>query len=137
MRYLTTSERTLGKTESDCWPQDLDRVAAIDVELDEAIERGDIRRYLQKNYEFHSELYDLAEAPILRSLADSMWLRFGPSLRVICGRMGTQSLPDLHKACIDAMRAGDAASAANAIKQDVVSGMEQVMRNLTESQPKN
>lgn len=116
-------------------PDDLDRIEAIDAELDDAILRGDIKLYLQKNYEFHSELYDLADAPILSSLADSMWLRFGPSLRVICGRLGTQNFLDQHKACIEAMRAGDAHTAANAIKQDVVSGMEQVMRNLTESLP--
>ncbi len=118
-------------------PADLDRLLAIDTQLDDAIERGDVKRYLRKNYEFHSQLYNLADAPILSSLADSMWLRFGPSLRVIIGRMGTQNMPDLHKACIEAMRAGDAHTAANAIKQDVVSGMEQVLRNLTESHPSN
>lgn len=118
-------------------PADLDRIELIDTELDDAIKQGDVKRYLQKNYEFHRQLYDLADAPILSSLANSMWLRFGPSLRVIIGRMGTQNMPDLHKACIEAMRAGDAHSAANAIKQDVVSGMEQVMRNLTESLPTN
>lgn len=118
-------------------PADIDRVETLDAELDDAIERGDVKRYLQKNYEFHSQLYSLADAPILSSLADSMWLRFGPSLRVIIGRMGTQNMLDLHKACIEAMRAGDAHAAANAIKQDVVSGMEQVLRNLTESHPPN
>ncbi|MDG1430483.1 MAG: GntR family transcriptional regulator [Paracoccaceae bacterium] len=116
-------------------PADLDAIEAIDIALDEAIEIGDVKGYLRKNYEFHRALYDLANAPILASLADTMYLRFGPSLRVISGRLGTQSLPDLHKACLSAMRAGDAHAAANAIKQDVVSGMELMKRNLTESHP--
>lgn len=114
-------------------PEDIDRLEVIDAELDQAIESGDIHRYLKKNYEFHANLYDLADAPILVGLADSMWLRFGPSLRVICGRLGTQSLPDLHKQCLSAMRAGDAHAAASAIRDDVVQGMEQVKRNLTEN----
>jgi DNA-binding GntR family transcriptional regulator len=113
-------------------PDDLDRAETIDTLLDQAIARNDVKGYLQKNYEFHSLLYNLANAPILASLADTMYLRFGPSLRVICGRMGTQSLPDLHKACLSAMRAGDAHAAANAIKQDVVTGMEQMKRNLAD-----
>lgn len=114
-------------------PGDVDRLEAIDTQLDKAIETGDLNGYLQKNYEFHHALYDLADAPILVSLADSMWLRFGPSLRVVCGRLGTQNLPDLHKACLSAMRAGDAQSAAAAIREDVIQGMEQVKRNLTEA----
>jgi len=118
-------------------PTDLDEAELIDTQLDAAISSGDVKRYLQKNYEFHSQLYAMADAPILEALVNSMWLRFGPSMRVICGRLGTQNLPDQHKACLSAMRAGDAQGAANAIKQDVVLGMEQVMRNLTESPSKN
>jgi len=112
-------------------PEDLDRLETIDAQLDQAILTGDLNGYLRKNYEFHHALYELADAPILVSLADSMWLRFGPSLRVVCGRLGTQNLPDQHKACLLAMRAGDTQSAASAIRDDVIQGMEQVKRNLT------
>lgn len=111
-------------------PADLDRVDAIDKRLDRAIAAGDVGGYLQNNFEFHKSLYDLADAPILAGLADSMWLRFGPSLRVVCGRLGTQNLPDQHRACLTAMRAGDAQTAAEAIRADVVQGMEQVKRHL-------
>jgi len=112
-------------------PEDLDRLENIDAQLDQAILTGDLNGYLRKNYEFHHALYELADAPILVWLADSMWLRFGPSLRVVCGRLGTQNLPDQHKACLLAMRAGDTQSAASAIRDDVIQGMEQVKRNLT------
>ena len=113
-------------------PSDLDHLEAIDTVLDNTIRSGDVNGYLQKNYEFHHALYDLANAPILVSLADSMWLRFGPSLRVVCGRMGTQNLPDQHKVCLAAMRSGDAEKAAAAIRDDVIQGMEQVKFNLME-----
>lgn len=114
-------------------PEELDRLDRIDAQLDAAIATGDVSGYLQRNYEFHHTLYQIADAPILSALADSMWLRFGPSLRVVCGRAGTQNLPDKHQDCVSAMRAGDAHTAANAIREDVVQGMEQVQRYLTES----
>ncbi len=114
-------------------PEDLARLTQLDAELDKAIIRGDLRIYLERNYMFHRAIYDLAEAPILADLADGLWLRFGPSLRVVCGRMGTQNLPDNHKVVLEAMRAGDGETAAQAIRDDVVQGMEQVRQSLHHS----
>jgi DNA-binding GntR family transcriptional regulator len=110
--------------------EDLVALAALDDDLDRAIRNGNLRSYLECNYRFHKRLYDIAAAPILADLADGLWLRFGPSLRVVCGRMGTQSLPDKHKAMLEAMRARDAEAAAKAIREDVMQGMDQVRQSL-------
>ena len=108
---------------------ELDELTHMDAELDAAIRQGDLRAYLELNYRFHKRLYDIADAPILADLADGLWLRFGPSLRVVCGRMGTQNLPDKHKDMLAAMHARDAERAAQAIREDVIQGMEQVRRS--------
>ncbi len=108
-------------------------LAALDTALDAAIARGDLRAYLEGNYRFHRMIYDLAAAPILTDLADGLWLRFGPSLRVVCGRLGTQNLPDKHKEVLSAMRAGNAEAAAAAICEDVVQGMELVRDSLADT----
>ena len=108
---------------------ELDEMTALDADLDGAIETGDLRAYLELNYRFHKRLYEIADAPILADLADGLWLRFGPSLRVVCGRMGTQNLPDKHKDMLAAMHARDAEGAARAIREDVIQGMEQVRRS--------
>ncbi|WP_299846397.1 GntR family transcriptional regulator [uncultured Roseovarius sp.] len=108
--------------------EQLDELATMDAELDRAIEQGDLRAYLELNYRFHKRLYEIADAPILADMADGLWLRFGPSLRVVCGRMGTQNLPDKHKDMLAAMHARDAERAARAIREDVIQGMEQVRR---------
>ena len=105
-------------------------LAAIDDLLDEAIISGDVRAYLEQNYRFHSKLYSIANSPILTELVDGLWLRYGPSLRVVCGRMGTQNLPDQHKETMIAMRAGDVDAAARAIREDVIQGMEQMRQAL-------
>lgn len=110
--------------------QDLDRLTGLDHALDTAIAGGDLRAYLEANYLFHKTIYDIAEAPILADLAEGLWLRFGPSLRVVCGRVGAQTLPDKHKAMLEAMHARDAELAAKAIREDVIQGMEQVRQAL-------
>lgn len=105
-------------------PTDIDELERIDQRLDSMIEDGDINGYLRLNHAFHKALYAHAQAPILRDLAERLWLRFGPSLRVVSGRFGTQSMPDRHKDIIAALREGDANKAALATAQDVEQGME-------------
>ncbi len=105
-------------------PADIDELEHVDKRLDDAIAAGDVEGYLRRNYAFHAALYAHADAPVLDDLAERLWLRFGPSLRIVCGRFGTQSLPDRHKEIISALRSGDAKSVAQAMAQDVEQGME-------------
>lgn len=107
-------------------PPVLARLESIDRAVDAAIGSGDVTGYLKRNYEFHAVIYGQANAPIMTDLADRLWLRFGPSLRVVCGRFGTQNLPDRHKDLLAALRRGDPDAAAIAMEQDVGQGMEMV-----------
>ncbi len=107
-------------------PEDLMHLTRIDTVLDRAIIAGDLRAYLQNNYAFHVMIYNLAEAPILAEMAERLWLRFGPSLRVVIGRLGTQNLPDKHKDMLACMRTGDCEGAAKAMREDMLQGMEQI-----------
>ncbi|NIZ60449.1 GntR family transcriptional regulator [Sedimentitalea sp. CY04] len=109
---------------------DITTLVQIDDALDRAISAGDVADYLAQNYAFHTTLYQHAEAPILTDLADRLWLRFGPSLRVVCGRFGTQSFPDRHKDILNALRKADPEFAALAMERDVTQGMEQVSMGL-------
>ena len=102
----------------------------LDDLLDAAITRGDLTAYLEYNYRFHTQIYAMAEAPILADLAEGLWLRFGPSLRVVCGRVGTQNLPDKHKELLTALKSGDAAAASKANLDDMMQGMTQVREML-------
>lgn len=103
---------------------DIDRLEALDRHLDGMIADGDVGGYLRLNHAFHASLYAHADALILSDLVERLWLRFGPSLRVVCGRFGTQSLPDRHKDIIAALRDRDAEKAALATAQDIEQGME-------------
>ncbi len=112
---------------------DIAALTHLDGALDGAIQQGDLRAYLHLNHRFHLYLYRLAASPILADLAGGLWLRFGPSMRVLCGRMGTQNLPDNHKELLIAMQAGDPDAAASAIAADVRQGMDQLRASLDEA----
>ena len=111
---------------------DLAQLALIDQRLDQAIARGELHAYLRHNYLFHAKIYALADAPVLANMAEGLWLRFGPSLRVMIGRIGTQNQPDKHKDLLACMRTGDAEGAARAMREDMLQGMEQI-RHILES----
>ncbi|SDO00187.1 DNA-binding transcriptional regulator, GntR family [Lutimaribacter pacificus] len=106
--------------------EDLTHLARIDAALDAAIEQGELHAYLRQNYRFHERIYHIADAPILAEMAERLWLRFGPSLRVMIGRVGTQNQPDKHRALMDCMRTGDAEGAARAMREDMLQGMEHI-----------
>ncbi|MBS0125705.1 GntR family transcriptional regulator [Thetidibacter halocola] len=105
-------------------------LAETDERLDRAIARGDIALYLRENHVFHAQLHGLAQAPIMGALVDSLWLRFGPSLRVVCGQVGTRNLPDRHKDLLAALAARNAMAAAEAVRLDVLQGMDLIRASL-------
>ncbi|MFA3918421.1 GntR family transcriptional regulator [Ruegeria sp. 2012CJ15-1] len=108
---------------------DLER---LDARVDLAIRAGDIRGYLEANFRFHFTLYDAADAPILRRIAESLWLQAGPSLRVVCGRYGTSNLKDLHRQAIAALRDGAPQEVADAIEGDIRQGLDFVRQTFDE-----
>ena len=107
-----------------CKRHDINELERLDALVDKAIKEGDIRGYLEANYRFHFHLYGLANAHILRRIAETLWLRIGPSLRVVCGRYGTANLTDHHRAATQALKDGDAETTRDAIAEDIRQGME-------------
>lgn len=110
---------------------EIDLLNTIDQRLDHAIEVGDVKGYLEQNYAFHKRLDFHAEAPILTDLAERLWLRFGPSLRVVCGRFGTESFPDRHKDILEGLRKRDVELVSLAMERDVLQGIEQMREGIS------
>ena len=102
----------------------IDLLAALDAKVDQAIDTGNVEAYLESNFRFHFALYDMASTPVLRKIVTSLWLQFGPSLRVVSGRFGTSNLPDMHSETIEALRRRDAVAAARGIEQDIQQGLD-------------
>ncbi len=107
-------------------PELIARLVAIDDQVNAAIRAGDIPAYLQSNHAFHFALYEASGAAVLTDMARSLWLRFGPSLRVVAGLAGAGSLTDNHATALAAMRAGDAGGMVEAMRRDIAQGVDEV-----------
>ena len=112
----------------------IERLQGLDNAVDRAIRQGDIPAYLAANHAFHFALYEVSGAAVLVDIAQSLWLRFGPSLRVVCARYGASALPDRHLEALAAMRAGDPAALAAAVKRDIAQGVDQVRLAIAEGE---
>lgn len=111
-------------------PDHIGQLIRIDDAIEPAIFAGDITGYLRWNHAFHFTLYETSEAALLVDMARSLWLRFGPSLRVVCAHYGHEAQPDRHHEALAAMRRGDAAGVAAAIDSDIAQGVDQVRAGL-------
>ena len=104
-------------------PAKVKQLREIDSALDTAMENGDVIAYMEKNFEFHFTLYRANERPTLNRLIETLWLQFGPFMRVVYGRYGTANLVDQHRVALDAIEAGDADALRRAIAGDIADGM--------------
>ena len=105
----------------------IDELSGIDRALDAAIAKGDAGEYARQNSRFHMAFYRASEAVVLLGLVESLWLRFGPFMRVVVGRIGTSGLDDdKHKVAISCLNAGDADGVEEAIRTDIQEGLENI-----------
>ena len=109
-------------------PALLRRLREIDAALDVAMENGDVLGYMERNFEFHFTLYRANRRPTLNRLIESLWLQFGPYMRVIYGRYGTANLVDQHRLALAAIEANDAEALRQAIASDIADGMNLIDR---------
>ena len=103
--------------------QHIKRLREINRTINVAIHSGDVSEYLQSNKDFHFGIYELADSPVLMRIAQSLWLQVGPSLRVVCGRYGTASLPDKHPDILSALLNENTEVAASAMREDLEQGV--------------
>ncbi len=109
-------------------------LAALDDDVSAAILARDLAAYMQTNRAFHFRIYRAARAPVLQKLAESMWLRIGPSLRIVCDAYaGLLPASDYHQLAIAALRAGDRFAFRKAIEADIAQGIDEIARHIKRS----
>lgn len=104
-------------------PAGIEAIAAIDKGIDMTMLNGDVEGYMRGNFRFHFYLYERARAGTLLALVESIWLQFGPFMRMAYSRIGTSKLEDYHQAAIAALRRGDETALRAAIMADIGQGM--------------
>ena len=111
-------------------PEKVVGLTVIDDAIETAIQAGDVPAYLTNNHRFHFELYETSGAQVLIDMSQSLWLRFGPSLRVVSARYKSARMPDRHSDALAAMRASDGRALAEAIRDDIAQGIDLVRQAL-------
>jgi len=101
----------------------LKQLRQIDASIGSALKSGDVNAYMQGNFDFHFSIYCAQPRRTLNQLIETLWLQFGPYMRVVYGRVGTANLVDQHEVAIEAISAGDARKLKEAILADIRDGM--------------
>lgn len=104
-------------------PAEIRRIVAHDRAVDRAMASGDVHGYMESNYRFHFAIYERADADTLLALVESVWLQFGPFMRMAYNRWGTSDLEDQHQAAIAALERRDRKALRAAIAADAGQGM--------------
>ncbi|WP_157217504.1 GntR family transcriptional regulator [Flavisphingomonas formosensis] len=104
-------------------PPLLKQLKAVDAALDAALLRGDVVAYMEANARFHFMIYRASGKTILPRMIETLWLQFGPLMRVVYGRVGTAKLVDQHHVALDAIARGDEEALRQAITADIEDGM--------------
>src|SRR5262249_16424897 len=109
------------------------RLTSADIETLERIagEQQAIRRNSNgyelraKNQQFHFALYSASGSEVLLQLIETLWLRFGPYMRMLSAsveprmRSGEIDPSDPHLIIIDALKAGDFTRARDGVIDDI------------------
>lgn len=103
--------------------KDIAAIEAVDNAIDVAMRAGDTEGYMRSNYQFHFSIYRKSEAYTLVALVESIWLQFGPFMRMAYGRIGTSTIEDHHEFALAAIRSSDAKGLRSAIDADIGQGM--------------
>jgi DNA-binding GntR family transcriptional regulator len=83
----------------------------------------------EQNRAFHFAIYRQSESTVLLPIIESLWLQFGPYLRIASemfdGREGRGT--DFHVGIVDALERGDSAAARSALESDIGRSFDLVM----------
>ena len=101
----------------------LRHLRAVDNALDVALKTGDVSGYMEGNLDFHFTIYRAQPRRTMLQLIETLWLQFGPYMRVVYGRFGTANLVDQHELAIRAVQERNATHLKRAILADIRDGM--------------
>jgi DNA-binding GntR family transcriptional regulator len=104
----------------------LQKLREVDAAIDAAIVRGDDDAYMTNNHAFHFTLYRAQDGRTMTQLIETLWLQFGPFMRLVYARLPTKVMNDRHQEAIAAIAAEDANALRAAIAADISEGMELV-----------
>lgn len=114
-------------------------LAAIVTEHETTYASGNVYDMLLKNRDFHFAIYRASGSEVLVQLIDSLWLRYGPYMRMLSANISPQLGNGLqvpfskhHREIVDALRGRDGAAAREGIIADITA-TQTLLRELCQS----
>ena len=101
----------------------IDRLAAINAQNAEAVQRQDAVAYVRTNLEFHRTLYLRAQTPAMLAICETVWLQLGPTMGALYARLRRKEAPPYHRMILAALKAGDEPGLRLAVRTDVTQGL--------------
>lgn len=106
-------------------PDDVARVRAILEEWDEIRDLRNLDEFdreMTLNHSFHFEIYGCCGSPVLIPIIESLWLQSGPCIRDAAyafSETGENDTAYCHRVIVEALAAGDAEAARDALAADI------------------
>lgn len=100
----------------------LHKLRSLSTEIGQALDsRASLDAGLEKNQQFHFEIYRAANSPSMLAIVESLWLQSGPYLRATRELMHSTARPadELHAAIVQSIEQGDAVQARAIMERDV------------------
>jgi DNA-binding GntR family transcriptional regulator len=105
----------------------LEELSAINKQMSESASTFP-ENYLHFNRQFHFAIYRAAEAPLLMSMIENLWVICGPMLTKIPGRSGKRTGEKHHALLLSALSARNGAAARAAIEGDILAGADRILQ---------
>ena len=111
-------------------PSQLCELEILDNAIDATIRHGNVREYLIQNHNFHMAIYKMANKNELLPIVERLWLRIGPSMRIVVGCLGTSNLPDMHQMVLEGLRNNQPDVVEEAMRQDMMQGIDSIKSSM-------
>ncbi|WP_066288206.1 GntR family transcriptional regulator [Arthrobacter sp. B6] len=111
-------------------PHDLRQAEHLLASLNEAVQHGEPAEIRRLNREFHFSFYTRCGIPSLAQEIDTLWQAF-PWDFLLASPAGSETSDAEHRAILDAVRAGDADAAANAMQAHIGRSFAELTRRYT------
>lgn len=115
--------------------KDIQKIKKIIEKMEYEKDKSSYTKLLQLNTEFHFEIYNIANLPIMLSIVENLWLKIGPTLNLLRPfyHDSNQGI-DCHKNFIHSLEAHDSSGAKKAIMQDISFASKRISKLLSQRQ---
>ena len=111
----------------------IEQMIVADRKMNEALKIGDVEAYMSNNHAFHFLLYQKSGSAVLLPMIESLWVRFGPFMRLVYPDVaGMKGAEDHHAEAIVAIKNSDETELKRAIISDINDGLTFLEHGLSE-----